>query len=145
MVKFLIALHDRPGSDEADRLLAARRGLGTGTGSAYATGREGIPGAHAVAPADDLLLLAEAGIDVHRPLTVALRPPVAGRPPVTVGRETEPAVLRRVLGRCGPGARQPWRFAAPADGEEQARCRGQRAPDQNQVIQNGSAFLSRPT
>src|ERR1700761_7192603 len=41
LAEFLIALHDRPGSDEADRLLAARRGLGTGTGSAYATGRGG--------------------------------------------------------------------------------------------------------
>ena len=96
---FLIALHDRPGSDEADRLLAARRGLGAGAGAV----REGRPGDDAVARADDLMLLAAEGIDVHRPLTVAPRPPVGGSPPVTVGREAELAAIRGMLDEVRAG------------------------------------------
>ena len=38
-----------------------------------------------------------AGIDVHRPLTDAPRPPVTGSPLSLVGRETELAAFRRVL------------------------------------------------
>jgi P-loop Domain of unknown function (DUF2791) len=96
---FLIALHDRPGSEEADQLLAARRGLGAVAGPA----REGRFGDGAVARADVLMLLAAEGIDVHRPLTVALRPPVAGSPPVTVGRDAELAAFRRVLDEVRAG------------------------------------------
>ncbi len=81
---FLIALYDGPGTDEAERLLAAGRG----------TGRSLDRQAGVVARADDLMLLAEAGIDVHRPLTVTPRPPVTGSPPVLVGREAELAALR---------------------------------------------------
>lgn len=81
---FLIALYDGPGTDEAEHLLAARRG----------TGRSLDRQASVVARADDLMLLAEAGIDVHRPLTVTPRPPVTGSPPVLVGRESELAALR---------------------------------------------------
>jgi hypothetical protein len=91
LAEFVIALHDRPGSEEAARLLAARRASGAG------------PGARVIARADDLLLLAESGVDVHRPLTVALRPPVAGSPSVTVGREGELAALRRLLGEVRAG------------------------------------------
>jgi hypothetical protein len=96
---FLIALHDRPGSEEADQLLAARRGPGTEAGPA----REGRFGDDAVARADVLMLLAAEGIDVHRPLTVALRPPVAGSPPVTVGRDAELAAFRRMLDEVRAG------------------------------------------
>jgi hypothetical protein len=87
LADFLIALHDRPGGDEAGRLLAARRG----PGSADRLGER------VVARADDLLMLAEAGIDVHRPLAAEPRPPVAGSPPAMVGRETEMAAFRQVL------------------------------------------------
>jgi hypothetical protein len=82
---FLIALYDGPGTEEAERLLAARRGAGR------------QPGGGTVCRADDLLLLAEAGIDVHRPLTAGPRPPGSGSPPVPVGRDTELAALQRVL------------------------------------------------
>ncbi len=95
---FLIALLDRPDSEEADRLLAGRRGLGGDTARA----RERNPG-DVVARADDLLVLAEAGIDVHRPLTAEPRPPVAGSPPVLVGREEELAAFRRALGQVRAG------------------------------------------
>jgi hypothetical protein len=94
---FLVALYDGPGPDEAERLLAARR--------AAARGQEPQPADSAVARADDLLLLAEAGIDVHRPLTVRPRPPVAGSPPVTVGREAELAAFRQLA--VAVAGRQP--------------------------------------
>jgi hypothetical protein len=86
---FLIALHDGPGTEEAERLLAARREAGRGQPRQSADG--------ALARADDLLLLAEAGIDVHRPLIVQRRPPVTGSPPVLVGRDAELATLTRAL------------------------------------------------
>ena len=98
---FLSALHDRPGSDDADRLLAQRRGSGAGPGAGW----DRQPGDDAVTRADDLLLLAEAGIDVHRPLTVPARPPVAGSPRALVGREAEQAAFRRLL--AGVAAGQP--------------------------------------
>ncbi len=88
LVSFLIALYDGPGTDEAERLLAARRG------AVRSLDRQAGDGV--VARADDLILLAEAGIDVHRPLTVTPRPPVTGSPPVLVGREAELAALRRL-------------------------------------------------
>ncbi len=96
---FLITLHDRPGTDEADRLLAERRGAGGDPGR----GRERGTADDVVARADDLLMLAEAGIDVHRPLTAAPRPPVTGSPPALVGRETELAAFRRALGEVRAG------------------------------------------
>jgi len=89
LAAFLIALHDGPGTDEAERMLAARRGASRGL--------DRTAGDAAVARADDLLLLADAGIDVHRPLTVERRPPVTGSPPVLVGRDAELAALRQVL------------------------------------------------
>ena len=57
-----------------------------------------------MARADDLLLLAEAGIDVHRPLAVTrrARPSPAARPSL-VGREAELAAFRRVLGEVRAG------------------------------------------
>jgi len=91
----LIALHDGPGTDEAERLLAARRGTGRIMDRQVGDGL--------VARADDLILLAEAGIDVHRPLTVTPRPPVTGSPPVLVGRETELAALRRLTAAVRSG------------------------------------------
>jgi AAA ATPase domain/Bacterial transcriptional activator domain len=86
---FLIALHDGPGTDEAERLLAARHGA--------ARGLDRHAGDGVVTRADDLILLAQAGIDVHRPLTVTPRPPVTGSPPVVVGREAELAALRHLV------------------------------------------------
>src|SRR6202044_421933 len=71
-----------------ERLLAARRGA--------TRGLDRQAGAGLVTRADDLILLAEAGIDVHRPLTVTPRPPVTGSPPVLVGREAELAALRHL-------------------------------------------------
>jgi hypothetical protein len=94
---FLISLYDRPGTDEADLLLAERRGAGGDPG------RERAPGSDVVARADDLLVLAEAGIDVHRPLTAAPRPPVTGSPPALVGREAEVAAFGRALGEVRTG------------------------------------------
>jgi hypothetical protein len=94
---FVIALYDRPGTDEAERLLAARRGIGSGRG------QERYPGDDVVVRGDDLILLAEAGIDVHRPLTVEPRPPVVGSPPVLVGREAELAAFRHMLGEVLAG------------------------------------------
>jgi hypothetical protein len=94
---FLITLHDRPGTDDADLLLAERRGIGD-----PGRGRERHAG-DVVTRADDLLILAEAGIDVHRPLTAAARPPVAGSPPAVVGRETELAAFGRVLAEVSAG------------------------------------------
>src|SRR6185437_6941302 len=96
---FLVALYDRPGSDDADRLLAQRRGIGAGPGA----GRDRQAGDDAVTRADDLLLLAEAGTDVHRPLTAVSRPPVAGSPPALVGRETEQAAFGRLLAGVADG------------------------------------------
>jgi AAA ATPase-like protein/transcriptional activator len=101
LASFLIALYDRPGTDEADRLLAERRGRGSSSGAVAGRGRQ--PGDDAVARADDLLLLAEAGIDVHRPVTAALRPPVTGSPSVMVGRDAELAAFRRTLGEVRAG------------------------------------------
>jgi hypothetical protein len=95
LASFLIALYDRPGTGEADRLLAERRGRGGSSGAVAGRGRQ--PGDDAVARADDLLLLAEAGIDVHRPVTAALRPPVSGSPSAIVGRDAELAAFRRTL------------------------------------------------
>jgi hypothetical protein len=95
LASFLITLYDRPATDEADRMLARRRGLGAG--------RERQPGDDAVTRADDLLLLAEAGTDVHRPLSAAPRPPVAGSPPVLVGREPELAAFSGVLAAVRAG------------------------------------------
>jgi AAA ATPase domain/Bacterial transcriptional activator domain len=92
---FLITLHDRPGADEADLLLARRRGAGAG--------RERLAGDRAVARADDLLQLAESGIDVHRPPAAVPRPPVAGSPATLVGREAEQAAFRHVLGEVRAG------------------------------------------
>ena len=105
---FLIGLHDRPGTEEAHRLLARRRGAGAGTSAASsagagAAGRDRGPVDDVLARADDLLLLAEAGIDVHRPLTAAPRPPVTGSPPVLVGRETELAAFTGALGEVLAG------------------------------------------
>jgi AAA ATPase domain/Bacterial transcriptional activator domain len=99
LVRFLIALHDRPGTEEADLLLAERRAAGGGPGR----GRERAPGDDVVTRADDLLVLAEAGIDVHRPLTAAPHPPVTGSPPVLVGREAEVAAFGRTLGEARAG------------------------------------------
>ena len=87
LANFLIALHDWPGGEEAGRMLAARRGPGSGHRL----------GERVVARADDLLMLAEAGIGVHRPLAAERRPPVAGSPPVMVGRDAEMAAFRQVL------------------------------------------------
>jgi AAA ATPase domain/Bacterial transcriptional activator domain len=87
---FLMALYDGPGPEEAERLLAARR----------AAGREADS---VVACADDLLLLAEAGIDVHRVLTVAPSPPVTGSPVALVGREAELAAFQRLLDAATAG------------------------------------------
>jgi hypothetical protein len=92
---FLIALHDRPGTDESERLLAARRGA--------ARGLDRQAGDGVITRADDLILLAEAGIDVHRPLTVTPRPPITGSPPVLVGREAEVAALRRLTATARAG------------------------------------------
>jgi len=92
---FLTALYDGPGTDEAERLLAARRGA--------SRGQERYQGDGVVTRADDLILLAEAGIDVHRPLTVAPRPPVHGSPAVMVGREAELAAFGGVLGAVHDG------------------------------------------
>jgi hypothetical protein len=107
---FLVTLHDRPGTDEADRLLAERRAAGTagapgaGAGAGIAgRGRERDTADDVLARADDLLMLAEAGIDVHRLLTAAPRRPVTGSPPSLVGRGTELAAFRRVLGEVGAG------------------------------------------
>ena len=91
----LIALYDGPGTDEAERLLAARRG---GTRGVDRQAGDGV-----VARADDLILLADAGIDVHRPLAVAPRPPVVGSPPVLVGREPELAAFRRLIAAARAG------------------------------------------
>ena len=91
----LIALYDGPGTDEAERLLAARRGATRGVDRQAGDG--------VVARADDLILLADAGIDVHRPLGVTSRPPVIGSPPVLVGREPELAALRRLTGAVRAG------------------------------------------
>lgn len=99
LARFLIALHDRPGTEEADLLLAERRAAGGGPGR----GRQRIPGDDVVARADDLLVLAEAGIDVHRPLTAAPHPPVTGSPPAVVGREAEIAAFGRALGAARAG------------------------------------------
>jgi hypothetical protein len=88
----LVTLHDRPGTDEADLLLAERRGAGIA-----GRGRERGTADDVLARGDDLLILAEAGIDVHRPLTDAPRPPVTGSPLLLVGREAELAAFRRVL------------------------------------------------
>ena len=95
LARFLITLHDRPGTDEADNLLAERRG--TGGEPAAGRGRDRGAADDVLARADDLLVLAEAGIDVHRPLTAAPRPPVTGSPPLLVGRETELAAFDRAL------------------------------------------------
>ena len=107
LADFLIALYDRPGSDDADRLLAQRRGAGNGNGAGpgagAGAGRDRRPGDDVVTRADDLLLLTEAGIDVHRPLTAAPRPPVAGSPPAIVGREAEQAAFRRLLAGVADG------------------------------------------
>jgi AAA ATPase domain/Bacterial transcriptional activator domain len=92
---FLIALHDGPGTQEAERMLAARHGASRGQDRQTSDG--------AAARADDLLLLAEAGIDVHRPLTAQRRPPVTGSPPVLVGREAELAALTQVLAAVQSG------------------------------------------
>ena len=97
LASFLIALHDRPGTDEAGRLLAERRAAGAGRD------RERNPAADVVARADDLLTLAEAGIDVHRPLSAAPRPPVTGSPPALVGRETEVDAFSRMLAEVRAG------------------------------------------
>ena len=101
LAAFLIALRDRPGTDEAHRLLAERRGLGSSSGVAAGRGRH--PGDDAVARADDLLLLAEVGIDVHRPVTAVLRPPVTGSPSAMVGRDAELAAFQRALGEVRAG------------------------------------------
>jgi hypothetical protein len=92
---FLIALHDGPGTEEAERLLAARREAGRGQPRHSSDG--------ALARADDLLLMAEAGIDVHRSLTVGRRPPVTGSPPALVGRDAELAAFTRALGAVRDG------------------------------------------
>ncbi len=92
---FLITLHDRPGTDEADNLLAERRVAGGEP--AAGRGRDRGAADDVLARADDLLILAEAGIDVHCPLTAAPRPPVTGSPPLLVGRETELAAFDRAL------------------------------------------------
>jgi hypothetical protein len=92
---FLIALYDGPGTEEAERLLAARREAGRGQPRPAADG--------ALARADDLLLLAEAGIDVHRPLTAEPRPPVTGSPAVLVGRDTELSAFRRAVSAVRDG------------------------------------------
>lgn len=94
---FLTTLHDRPGTEDADRLLARRRA------GAAAAARDGQPAGDIVARADDLLLLAEADIDVHRPLAAAPRPPVAGSPPALVGREAARAAFGHVLGAVRAG------------------------------------------
>ena len=94
----LVTLHDRPGTDEADLLLAERRGVGSA-----GRGRERGTADEVLARGDDLLILAEAGIDVHRPLTDAPRPPVTGSPLSLVGREAELAAFRRVLGEVRAG------------------------------------------
>ncbi len=91
----LIALYDGPGTDEAERLLAARRGAARGVDRQAGDG--------VVARADDLILLADAGIDVHRPLAVTPRPPVVGSPPVLVGRESELAAFRRLTAAARAG------------------------------------------
>ena len=97
---FLVTLHDRPGTDEADLLLAERRGAGADIAG---RGRERGTADDALARGDDLLILAEAGIDVHRPLTAAPRPPLAGSPLLPVGRENELAAFRRALAEVRAG------------------------------------------
>jgi len=98
---FLITLLDRPGTDEADLLLAERRGRHAG--QAAGQGRERDLADDVLARGDDLLILAEAGIDVHRPLTVTPRPPVTGSPSAVVGRETELAAFALALGEVRAG------------------------------------------
>ncbi len=114
LADFLIALHDRPGGEEAGRLLAARRG----PGSADRLGER------VVARADDLLMLAEAGIDVHRPLAEERRPPVAGSPPVLVGRDSEMAAFRQALAGMLAG-RPATVLARGASGRGKSRLAGE--------------------
>jgi hypothetical protein len=116
LADFLISLHDRPGTEEADLLLAQRRASGGGPGR----GRERTPGDDVVARADDLLVLAEAGIDVHRPLTAAPHPPVTGSPPVLVGRETEVAAFGRAL-RAARAGRSATLVVSGASGRGKTR------------------------
>jgi hypothetical protein len=72
------------------------------------------------------MLLAAEGIDVHRPLTVAPRPPVAGSPLMTVGRDAELAVLRRMLDEVRAG--HPAGLAARgASGRGKSRLAGELA------------------
>jgi AAA ATPase domain/Bacterial transcriptional activator domain len=100
----LVTMHDRPGTDEADLLLAERRGTGAGiAGRGGERGGERGTADDVLARGDDLLILAEAGIDVHRPLTAAARLPVTGSPLLLVGRETELAAFRRALGEVRAG------------------------------------------
>ncbi|HEY0935865.1 MAG TPA: ATP-binding protein, partial [Trebonia sp.] len=114
LAAFAVALHDGPGTGEAQRLLAERRAGGGG--------QEGHLADRAVGRADDLLLMAESGIGVHRPLTVEPRPPVAGSPLRAVGRESELAAFGRladavtagrpaVLAVRGPSGRGKTRLA----------------------------------
>ena len=114
LADFLIALHDRPGGEEAGRLLAARRD----PGSAYRLGER------VVARADDLLMLAEAGIDVHRPLAAERRPPVAGSPPVMVGRDSEMAAFGQALAGMLDG-RPATVLARGASGRGKSRLAGE--------------------
>jgi hypothetical protein len=114
LADFLIAMHDRPGGEEAGRLLAARR----------APDSVRRLGERVVARADDLLMLAEAGIDVHRPLAAERRPPVAGSPPVMVGRDAEMAAFRRVLAGMGDG-RPATVLACGASGRGKSRLAGE--------------------
>ena len=118
LADFLIALHDRPGGEEAGRLLAARRGAD----SAYRLGER------VVARADDLLMLAEAGIDVHRPLAAERRPPVAGSPPVMVGRDAEMAAFRQALAGM-PAGRLATVLARGASGRGKSRLAGEFAAE----------------
>ena len=94
---FLMALHDGPGPEAAEDMLAARRAGGAGRAATRG------PADDAVDRADDLLLLAEAGVDVHRALTVERRPPVTGSPGVPVGREAELAAFGRLLAAVRDG------------------------------------------
>ena len=120
----LIALYDGPGTDEAERLLAARRGAARGVDRQAADG--------VVARADDLILLADAGIDVHRPLAVTPRPPVVGSPPVLVGRESELAAFRRLTaaarGRPAAYSRRAARAGAGRRGSRRSSPPRRRRP-----------------
>ena len=77
-----------------------------------------------MARADDLLMLAEAGIDVHRPLAEERRPPVAGSPPVMVGRDAEMAAFRQALAGMLAG-RPATVLARGASGRGKSRLAGE--------------------